>query len=328
MPQYVELPNGDLVELRKGQRPEDAYLAAMQLFPDAFQEEVAPPPEPPKEQGSYLGDLGRSFASGAVGATGALTSIFGADNAASRYLAETGESLQKGLSTSRQAELQAQAARMKKAEESGSTWEEIKAGLLNVLEAPIQTTASALGSFAPMVATLPLAKIGLGARAIMAVRGAIGGAQGAGAVKQNVYEAVLQAELEDKKSPEEAQAAAARAQSYVGENLDQILLGGGLGVVAGSTGAERLIPGGVRAQAGAAQQALAKRIGERGATGLTAAAGEFPLEGLQGGQERLAANLALQRPVVDSDLVLSSLAIFPLQKWDRPWPRSTGSSGP
>jgi hypothetical protein len=301
MPQYVELPNGDLVELRKGQRPEDAYLAAMQLFPDAFQEEVAPPPEPPKEQGSYLGDLGRSFASGAVGATGALTSIFGADNAASRYLAETGESLQKGLSTSRQAELQAQAARMKKAEESGSTWEEIKAGLLNVLEAPIQTTASALGSFAPMVATLPLAKIGLGARAIMAVRGAIGGAQGAGAVKQNVYEAVLQAELEDKKSPEEAQAAAARAQSYVGENLDQILLGGGLGVVAGSTGAERLIPGGVRAQAGAAQQALAKRIGERGATGLTAAAGEFPLEGLQGGQERLAANLALQRTGRDVD---------------------------
>jgi len=190
---------------------------------------------------------------------------------------------------------------MKKAEESGSTWEEVKAGLLNILEAPVQTTASALGSFVPMVATLPLAKLNLGARAIMAVRGAIGGAQGAGAVKQNVYEAVLQAELEDKKSPEEAQAAAARAQSYVGENLDQILLGGGLGVAAGATGAERLLPGGVRAQAGAAQQALTKRIGERAATGLTAAAGEFPLEGLQGGQERLAANLALQRTGRDVD---------------------------
>ena len=300
MPQYIKLPNGSFLELAEGQRVDEALFKAAQAYPEAFQR-AAPPPEPPKEQGSYLGDLGRSFASGAVGATGALTSVFGADNAASRYLAETGESLQKGLSTSRQAELQAQAARMKKAEESGSTWEEVKAGLLNVLEAPIQTTASALGSFAPMVATLPLAKIGLGARAIMAVRGAIGGAQGAGAVKQNVYEAVLQAELEDKKSPEEAQAAAARAQSYVGENLDQILLGGGLGVAAGATGAERLLPGGVRAQAGAAQQALTKRIGERAATGLTAAAGEFPLEGLQGGQERLAANLALQRTGRDVD---------------------------
>jgi len=104
---------------------------------------MAPAAAQPKGEGSYLGDLGRSFASGAVGATGALTSVFGADNAASRYLAETGESLQKGLSTSRQAELQAQAARMKKAEESGSTWEEVKAGLLNILEAPVQTTASA-----------------------------------------------------------------------------------------------------------------------------------------------------------------------------------------
>ena len=300
MPQYIQLPNGAYFEVKKGERPEDALVAAASMYPEVFKQE-APPPEQPKEQGSYFGDLGRSFASGAVGATGALTSIFGADNAASRYLAETGESLQKGLSTARQAELRAQAERMKKAEESGSTWEEIKAGLLNVLEAPIQTTASALGSFVPMVATLPLQKIGLGARAVMAVRGAIGGAQGAGAVKQNVYEAVLQAEMQDGKSPEEAQAAAARAQSYVGENLDQILLGGGLGVAAGTTGAERLLPGGVRAQAGAAQQALAKRIGERGATGLTAAAGEMPLEGLQGGQERLAANLALQRTGRDVD---------------------------
>lgn len=296
MPQYLPLPDGSSLKLREGETPQAGFMRAMETYPEAFG-----PTEAPKEQGSYLGDLGRSFASGAVGATGALTSVFGADNAASRYLAETGESLQKGLSTSRQAELQAQAERMQKAEESGSTLAEIKAGLLNVLEAPIQTTASALGSFAPMLATLPLAKIGLGARAVMAVRGAIGGAQGAGAIKQNVYEAVLQAEEEDGKSPEEAQAAAVRAQSYVGENLDQILLGTGLGVVAGSTGVERILPGAARAKAGAAQQAIAKRIGERTATAASTAAGEFPLEGLQGGQERLAANLALQRTGRDVD---------------------------
>jgi hypothetical protein len=214
------------------------------------------------------------------------------------------------LSDKRKAELQMQAERMKKAEESGSTWQEVKAGLLNVLEAPLQTTASALGSFVPVLATLPLAKLGLGARAVMAVRGAIGGAQGAGAVKQSVYEAVLRAETEEGKSPEQAQAAAVRAQNYVGENLDQILLGTGLGYVAGSTGAERLLPGGVRAQAGAAQQALAKRIGERAATGVTAAAAEMPLEGTQGAQERVAANLALQRTGRDVDTFTGAAGQF------------------
>lgn len=298
MAQTIQLPNGAFFPVKEGESKEQALAVAQQMYPDAF---APPKAEAPQRGGSGLGDIARSFGMGALGATGALTSVFGADNAAARGLSEASESLQKGLSTKRQAELQMQAERMKQAEESGSTWQEVKAGLLNVLEAPLQTTASALGSFVPMVATLPLAKIGLGARAVMAVRGAIGGAQGAGSVKQNVYEAVLRAETEEGKSPEQAQAAAVRAQEYVGQNLDQILVGTGLGALAGSTGAERLLPGGVRAQAGAAQQALAKRIGERGATGVTTALAEMPLEGTQGGQERLAANLALQRTGRDVD---------------------------
>lgn len=293
MAQKIQLPNGAFFPVKEGESKEQALAVAQQMYPDAFA--PARTEEAPQKGGSGLGDIARSFGLGAVGATGALASVFGADNAAARGLSEAGESLQAGMSSKRKAELQMQAERMKKAEESGSTWQEIKAGLLNVLEAPVQSAAQAVGSFVPMVATLPLAKVGLGARAIMAVRGAIGGAQGAGSVKQSVYEAVLRAEEEDGKSPEQAQAAAVRAQEYVGANLDQIMLGTGLGVVAGSTGAEKILPGGVRAQAGAAQQALAKRLGERAATGLTTAAAEMPLEGIQGGQERLAANLALQR---------------------------------
>jgi hypothetical protein len=278
------------------------------MYPEAFGLEKEE--EPVKKGGSGLGDLARAFGSGAVGATGALASVFGADNAAARGLSEAGKYLQEGLSDKRKAELQMQAERMKKAEESGSTWQEVKAGLLNVLEAPLQTTASALGSFVPVLTTLPLAKLGLGARAVMAVRGAIGGAQGAGAVKQSVYEAVLRAETEEGKSPEQAQAAAVRAQNYVGENLDQILLGTGLGYVAGTRGVEKILPGGVRPQAGAAQQALAKRIGERAATGVTAAAAEMPLEGTQGAQERVAANLALQRTGRDVDTFTGAAGQF------------------
>jgi hypothetical protein len=306
MADKIQLPNGALFPVKEGESKEQALAVAKQMYPNAFAAPVAAAPK----GGSGLGDLARAFGSGAVGATGALASVFGADNAAAQGLSEAGKYLQEGLSDKRKAELQMQAERMKKAEESGSTWQEVKAGLLNVLEAPLQTTASALGSFVPVLATLPLAKLGLGARAVMAVRGAIGGAQGAGAVKQSVYEAVLRAETEEGKSPEQAQAAAVRAQNYVGENLDQILLGTGLGYVAGSTGAERLLPGGVRAQAGAAQQALAKRIGERAATGVTAAAAEMPLEGTQGAQERVAANLALQRTGRDVDTFTGAAGQF------------------
>jgi hypothetical protein len=304
MAKYLQLPNGDSLKVPSDMSYEEAMAAAQKKFPDLFADPAA------KKSGSGLGDLARAFGSGAVGATGALASVFGADNAAARGLSEAGKYLQEGLSDKRKAELQMQAERMKKAEESGSTWQEVKAGLLNVLEAPLQTTASALGSFVPVLATLPLAKLGLGARAVMAVRGAIGGAQGAGAVKQSVYEAVLRAETEEGKSPEQAQAAAVRAQNYVGENLDQILLGTGLGYVAGTRGVEKILPGGVRPQAGAAQQALAKRIGERAATGVTAAAAEMPLEGTQGAQERVAANLALQRTGRDVDTFTGAAGQF------------------
>jgi hypothetical protein len=308
MAKALPLPDGTTVAIREGETPAQTWERAQRMYPEAFGLEKEETPV--KKGGSGLGDLARSFGSGALGATGALASVFGADNAASRNLSEASKSLQEGLSDKRKAELQMQAERMKQAEASGSTLQEIKAGLLNVAEAPLQTAASALGSFVPVLATLPLAKIGLGARAITAVRGAISAAQGAGSVKQNVYEAVLQAETEDGKPPAQAQAAAARAQNYVGENLDQILIGTGLGYVAGTRGVEKLLPGGARPQASAAQQALAKRIGERAATGVTAAAAEMPLEGTQGAQERVAANLALQRTGRDVDTFTGAAGQF------------------
>jgi hypothetical protein len=301
MPIYsVQGPDGRIydVEGPAGASEEQILGAVRRQF-------LATPASAPEKKGSGLGDIARSFGLGAVGATKAITSAAGADNEAARALGRAGESLQEGFSASRKAELQAQAERMKKAEASGSTLEEIKAGALNVLEAPLQSAAQAVGSFAPLIPTMflakPLAALGLGARAIMGVRGAIGGAQGAGAVKQNIYDTVLEAEKTDGKTDEQAAAAASRAQSYISENADQILLGTGLGVAAGTSGVERILPGGVRGAASKTQEALAKRLGARTASGITTAAAEMPLEGLQGGQERLAANLALQRTGRDVD---------------------------
>ncbi len=105
------------------------------------------PTAPAKDAGFSLGDIAKSFGVGAAGSAKALTDVAGADNFISSKLGKGVESLQQSMTPERQAEMQRQAARMKAAEESGSTWEEIKAGALNVAEAPLQSAAQAIGSF-------------------------------------------------------------------------------------------------------------------------------------------------------------------------------------
>ena len=261
----------------------------------APEEPVAPP-----RAGGRLGDIATAFKQGAVGSAKALTDVFGAQNAASASLEATANELQKDYSAARQAELQAQAARMKAAESSGSTWEEIKAGAKNIVEAPVQAVAQGLGSLVPYVPTMFLGPLAGALRlagptvaALETISAAaprvIGTAQGMGTVKGAVYDAVLQKETEAGVAPEVAKKKAEAAQDYFGKNADQILLGGGLGYVAGSSGAERLL---TKPGAAAAAQGLAPRV-------LTAAVEEFITEAPQGGQERLAANLAQQRAGYD-----------------------------
>jgi hypothetical protein len=286
MPYTVALPDGRIVEFPDSVSREKAAEILRKQFPA---------PEP-KSAGFSVRDLLTSFGQGAVGSTQALTDVAGADNAASRKLQEASEALQQRLSPERQAEIRRQQERAKRAEESGSTWEEIKAGAQSVFEAPLQSTAQALGSFAPYIPTMFLgpaaAALGLGARATAvatnvakAAPAAIGTAQGAGAVKGAIYKGVYDAELKDGTSEEEARAKATAAQEYFGKNIDQILLGGGAGYVAGRFGAERLLTPGAAATA---ERSMLGRVG-------TALATDVPTEAFQGGQEQYAQNLALQR---------------------------------
>lgn len=258
--------------------------------------------EPPKDAGFSFGDIAKSFGMGATGSTKALTDVAGAGNVASEALDRTTKDLQKSMTPERRAELARQEARMKAAEKSGSFLQEIKAGALNVAEAPIQSTAQALGSFVPYLPALfasPAAiALGLTGRSLSVVTAiakqapkVIGTAQGAGAVKGSIYEGVLKAETEAGVKPELAKQKADAAQAYFGKNFDQIALGLGLGYVAGSTGVEKFIPKSGRA-------AAPKNLGRRVAG---AALSESLPEGAQGGQERAAQNIALQREGFDVD---------------------------
>ena len=261
----------------------------------------APPPKA-ESAGFSTSDLGVAFAEGVIGSTKAATDVAGATNVASQSLGDIQKDLSKQYSPERQAEMQRQAARMKAAEESGSTMAEIKAGALNVLESPLQSTAQAVGSFVPylpaMFAAPAAAVLGLGTRAVAAITAvarqapkAMATAQGAGAVKGAIYDGVYQAEIEAGVSPELAKQKAEGAQEYFGSNFDQIAIGTGIGLLTGSTGVEKLLTPASRA-------GISKNIGRRVAT--TTVTEAIP-EGVQEGQERLAQNLALQREGYDVD---------------------------
>jgi polyhydroxyalkanoate synthesis regulator phasin len=288
----VRLPDGTIITNVPEGTTQSELMRRVGLMP-------APPAAPVKEAGFSLGDIAKSFGMGATGSTKALTDVAGAGNVVSSKLGSATESLQRSLTPERQAEMERQAARMKAAEESGSILQEIKAGALNVAEAPLQSAAQALGSFVPYLLSTPVAAgmrlTGASKAVIEAVAKqapkTIATAQGAGAVKGSIYDGVLRAEMEAGVDPEVAKQKATAAQDYFGKNFEQIALGGGLGFVAGSSGAEKFFtPAG---RVGAAQ-GMGRRVGE-------AVVKESLPEAAQGGQERLAQNIALQREGYDVD---------------------------
>ena len=289
------LPISQTATNEKGQK---AYLANNQWITES----ATPAPATSKPAGFSLGDIASSFGIGAVGSTKALTDVAGAGNVASAGLSQGIESLQAGMTPERQAELQRQAERMKAAEQSGSFLQEVKAAGQNVIEAPLQTAAQAVGSFVPylpaLLAAPAAAALRLGVGAVQAISKVaqvapkvIGTAQGLGAVKGSIYEGVYKAEIDAGTSPEIAKQKADASQSYFGDNFGQIALGGTLGLVAGSSGIEKLLTPAGRA---GVPQGLGRRV-----AGTTLA--ESLPEGVQGGQERLAQNLALQRGGFDVD---------------------------
>lgn len=232
---------------------------------------------PPEERGllRHGADLLLDFAQGGMGVVGAGAAAFGADNAVTTGAGEIAKYAAELQSQQRQAERQGQAERMRAAEATGSMWEEAKAAGQNFLETPGAFTASAVGSAVPTMAAALLG--GLPAAIVT------GGGIGAGAVKQSIFERIEQEALKAGQTPEQAAAAASAAQAYTGESADQIALGAGLGGAAGGTGLERVFGGGTSA---------IKNIVGRAAAGTAA---EAVPEAVQGGQERLAANVAAQR---------------------------------
>ena len=275
--------------------------------------------EDPEDQSILreVADVPLKIAGGAVTGVRMIADAFGAGSDLSKTLRGAEDYVAALYSAQSKQDGQEIASIMKDAEDKGVT-DQVLAAVKAFSVAPVDTIANALGTAAPAIAagiatTLGAAPVVVGTGVGLGV----GALMGAGTVKSAIYEATKEILTEQSPhlSAEQIEKAAVTAQEYDGENLDQILIGAGVGAIAARTGAEpqliRQIAKGIStraAQKEAVTQAgeqTAKAAAERGAVkqaGVTAAK-EFATESVQGGQEQFAGNLAQQRQGFDTPLM-------------------------
>jgi hypothetical protein len=297
---------------------EESALVEAQKPPQEESEAVQD--ETPADQ-SFLrevADVPLKLAGGVTTGVRLIADAFGADSDVSKNLRGAEEWISKLYSAQSKQDSQEVQSIMQAAEDQG-VGDQVIAGLKAFTVAPIDMVVNALGTSAPAIVAGLLGVISapVGGAAVLGA----GALMGAGTIKSAIYDATKEILSEQGGiSPEQIEAAATKAQEYRGENLDQILLGAGVGAIAGRTGAEASIirqlsksilgraaakeSGEVTAEA-AARTAATKKIAERGMVkqaGITAAT-ELGTEAFQGGQEQFAANLAQQRQGFDTPLM-------------------------
>jgi hypothetical protein len=164
--------------------------------------------------------------------------------------------------------------------------------------APASLVAQGLGTSVPVILASLLPGVRESTVARLTAQIGLGAAQGAGATKEAIYTAVKEDMLRAGVSKVEAEERAVAAQSYLGQNKDQIAIGMALGALASSTGVEKVIPIGqvskVLAKSGVSRAVAAAEqnvIGRGLIGGVTEAVPEFA----QGSAEQVAQNVALQR---------------------------------
>jgi hypothetical protein len=255
MPTYeISAPDGSKYQIEgpEGATQDQVIREVLRQNPLAGQttEELKKAPSAPFS----LSDIARSGGTGVVSGLGALTAVGGASSTPTKYLDEKTQALQSGLSPQRLAEMQRREEIIKRAEESGSTWEKIKAGAGAVAEAPLQSLAQGLGSAvtpaAAAVAAVVAAPASIAAGVGIAAAGFVGLLMGAGGSKQEINERVRREFEKAGDPPDVAARKADEAQSWTGENLDQIMINAGAGALEGATGVGRVAAGAARSARG------------------------------------------------------------------------------
>lgn len=248
-------------------------------------------------------DVPLKVGSGVVTGIRFIADAFGADNPISKSLRGVEDYIGDLYSAQSKADSQEIARIFKEAEDKG-VLDQVKAGLKALTIAPVDVVSNALGTAAPTI----LGGLAAGAArlGVMGVRGAqigIGAGMGSGVVKSSIYDAVKdELKQNTQLTSDEIEQRAVLAQQYNGENLDMILAGSGLGALAGSTGIDKGLANKMAARILGREaletvaQSEARGLGQRVIQeGVREGVPEF----LQGAQEQLAGNVALQREGFD-----------------------------
>jgi hypothetical protein len=268
-------------------------------------------PEEPQEKSGFLrqvADVPLSVGRGAVTGVRMIADAFGAGSGASEAL-KGAEGYLAGLMSAQSKNDEKEVSRILKDAEDKGMLDQVKAGFKAFSVAPIDLLSQGFGTAAPAVLGILGGKVlGAGALGMSAIGTGVGAGMGAGSAKGGIYEEVKAALKEANVDEAKAEQVAIEAQKYGGKNMDQILLSAGLGGLAGRFGLEssarRMLTGAVGKEAG---KGAAREVAE-GAT-RTAITESVP-ELLQGSQEQVAKNIALQR-----------------EGFDVPTMRGVGSSG-
>ena len=287
--------NAFLKENKAGVAEEEPQLITSEAEPakqtafdiNAFLQENAVSPTPTRavkeierrEGGGVVGgaaDIGIQFMKGLGTGTRMISDVFGANNPVSKSIAGYEDYFDSLLSAESKQDSQEISRILKEAEGKGIL-PQIMAGLEAFTVAPAEMTATTMGIMLPNLAGGVYAKAAQLTKAgVIGLQMGIGAAQGAGSIKGQIYTAV-QEELRQQGLPEDKiDDIATEAQAYNGKNLDQILIGAGLGAAASSTGAEKIMTRLITGAGKEASEDIIKAVIKGGFS-------EAPIEALQGG---------------------------------------------
>lgn len=267
----------------------------------------AKPEERPEDQSIFrpILDVPLQTQKGFVTGVRLIADAFGATNPVSKELRSIEEHLAGLMSAQSKQDSREIARIMKDAEDKGIT-EQVIAGVKALSVAPVDTIVNALGTSGPIViAGLGATLAGAPTAAVTGATAALGTVMGAGTVKGAIYDTVKEELQKSGIKASEAEARAAKAQEYFGDNMGMIATGAGLGALESITGVQPAITRVIAnklVRSGAAE--VAENVAEQAAKGYfgnaakTAVKDALP-EFLQGAQEQLAQNIALQKEGFD-----------------------------
>jgi hypothetical protein len=227
--------------------------------------------------------------SGVLNGFKAITDAFGADNSVSKAIGNARGYLQSLYSAEAIGDKRLQSQIIAEARDKGVLDQVIAA--VEAIAAYPGVMVEAAGTIVPTVMTAMASSV-MGAAPVVArlSQYGVGAVSGAGIIKGTIYEETKAALIAAGVDRGTAELKAQQAQAYNGKNLDSIVAGALLGVVAGGTGVEKAVVAQVAGDI--ADRVAAKTLAKQFVVGGLK---EGIPEAAQGGQEKLAENIALQR---------------------------------